>query len=366
MNVNLDLITPLWTADATKKARHVEGTGLAGSLRWWYEALVRGLGGWACDPAGEDGRCGLDGEAYSKRRRQGCEHAGEGHLCPACEAKALAECGLCPACQVFGATGWARTFRLAVHDGTQPGYPPAGRGRVRADRRNARGEQPAYYFPPGRVGPLTLTLLPRRPDDTEAIPLLLGLLEFIRRNAGLGAKTNLGYGIFDWKVLPEVQPDATAFAAEIARRARVGQQGGAGRWPDLREMFFAEVSLRELWKPVDFANFKYDLRAVFRQGKATRGLRRFLLGTVKDDPNQASKIKMALLPDRRTLRVWGWAPEDLREAAGRMNRATVMGLIHRQVRQAGPISCWREFDSARDTVSRFTGPEAYLRSLMEE
>ena len=363
MNVNLDLITPLWTADATKKARHVEGTGLAGSLRWWYEALIRGLGGWACDPS--EGHCELEVEEFTRRRQRGCEHAGAGRLCLACERQALAACGLCPACQVFGATGWARTFRLAVHDGTQPGYPPAGRGRVRADRRNARGEQPAYYFPPGRVGPLTLTLLPRRPDDTEAIPLLLGLLEFIRRNAALGAKTNLGYGLFKWEEQPANLLSAEAFATLMARRAGVGRRGSTGRWPDLREMFFAEVSLRELWKPVDFANFKYDLRAAFRQGKATRGLRHFLLGTVKDDPNQASKIKMALLPGSRTFRVWGWTPEDLREAAGRMNRATVMGLIHRQVRRAGPISRWREFDSSRDTVRRFTGPEAYLHSLME-
>jgi CRISPR-associated protein Cmr1 len=55
-------------------------TGLLGSIRWWFEVLVRGLGGSACDPS--DTQC------------QDREH--------------------CVVCELFGCTGWARKFRFDV------------------------------------------------------------------------------------------------------------------------------------------------------------------------------------------------------------------------------------------------------------
>jgi len=344
----------------------------------WSAASAGGTKPWACDPT--EGHCELKVEEFTRRRRCGCEHAGVGRLCPACERQALAECGLCPACQVFGATGWAKTFTIATGDGTGEGYPPTGQGRVETtgNRLNQKKKQPsAWYFPRGRPGPLSLTLLPRRPNDGETVPLLLGLLEFIHRNAALGARTNLGYGLFEWEERPANLPSAETFAALVARRAGIGRRGGTGRWPDLREMFFAEVHLGESWEPADFVNFKYDLRAAFRDGRTIqrllpnthqrRQLRHFLLGTVRDDPNQASKIKMALLPDRRTLRVWGWVPEDLtKEATGKMSRKAVMDVLGREIARQGALTRWREFDSGRDTANRFTDSTAYLRSLMEE
>lgn len=39
---------PLWTGGANGKAERIQITGLLGSLRWWYEALVRG---WEDTPA---------------------------------------------------------------------------------------------------------------------------------------------------------------------------------------------------------------------------------------------------------------------------------------------------------------------------
>lgn len=44
MKTALRFLPPLWTADAGKTPQRAVGTGLIGSLRWWYEALVRGLG----------------------------------------------------------------------------------------------------------------------------------------------------------------------------------------------------------------------------------------------------------------------------------------------------------------------------------
>ena len=344
MQATVELETPLWTADASKQTRRAVGTGLIGSLRWWYESLVRGLGGWACDPTDADARCPPRNATVTPENVSAV---------------------LCPACQLFGATGWAKTFTLAVTDHTQPDYPPTGRGTVQTTggRLNHRGDHSAWYFDhPGRVGPLTLTLLPRRPDDTGTVSLLFGLLEFIRRNAALGAKTGLGYGLFTWETPPPGLPAADDWVEMLAARASTGRRGPNGRWPDLRQMFFATVNLGESWTFSDFANFKYDLRAAFRGKGIPNQVRHFLLGQVSRNDNQATKIKMALLPDKRTLRLWGWVPDNLSDE---FSRDQAMSILHKQITRLGRVSHWREFNSKRDTKAQYTDGPDYLRSLME-
>ncbi len=85
-------LTSIWTGDAQSKNQRTIPTGIIGSLRWWYEVLVRGLGGKACDPTSEV-RC------PSKNVK---EPDKPGHHCVACE--------------LFGCTGWARKFRLMILD----------------------------------------------------------------------------------------------------------------------------------------------------------------------------------------------------------------------------------------------------------
>ncbi|HON06784.1 MAG TPA: type III-B CRISPR module RAMP protein Cmr1 [Verrucomicrobiota bacterium] len=78
--VTIKPLTPLWTGDADRNCRTLRETGIIGSLRWWYEALIRGLGGTACDPTST--KCANDIH--------------------------------CDACELFGCTGWARKFRLEI------------------------------------------------------------------------------------------------------------------------------------------------------------------------------------------------------------------------------------------------------------
>jgi len=85
MEIKLRTLTPLWTGGVDQTPDRLHETGLIGSLRWWYEALVRGFGGYACDPTSED-RCPDNG----------------GNRCVACE--------------LFGCTGWGRKFRLQALD----------------------------------------------------------------------------------------------------------------------------------------------------------------------------------------------------------------------------------------------------------
>ncbi len=86
LTVTLETLTPIWTGGVDQNCDRLHETGLIGSLRWWYEALVRALGGYACDPTSPD-RC--------PEQKTG-KH--------------------CVACELFGCTGWARKFRLLVQD----------------------------------------------------------------------------------------------------------------------------------------------------------------------------------------------------------------------------------------------------------
>ncbi|GIX47780.1 MAG: hypothetical protein KatS3mg131_1991 [Candidatus Tectimicrobiota bacterium] len=120
LRVELRTRTPLWTGGAGGTMDRIHETGILGSLRWWYEAIVRGLGGTACDPASGSQKC-----QYNSRDRQSPEEQ------------------LCFACYVFGATGWRRRFSLkVVEDRTKPAL----------DVR-LRPEHPPSEPPPGLVPP---------------------------------------------------------------------------------------------------------------------------------------------------------------------------------------------------------------------
>lgn len=84
--------TPLWTGNVDRKNERLITTGLLGSIRWWCEVLVRGLGGSACDPTDDD---------ESKR-------------CPAAGVSAGDARHHCVVCELFGCTDWARKFRFDV------------------------------------------------------------------------------------------------------------------------------------------------------------------------------------------------------------------------------------------------------------
>ncbi len=49
--ISLRTLTPIWTGGIGGEAHRLRATGIIGSLCWWYEAIVRGLGGQVCDPA---------------------------------------------------------------------------------------------------------------------------------------------------------------------------------------------------------------------------------------------------------------------------------------------------------------------------
>lgn len=190
----------LWTGDVDGKGERVIPTGLLGSIRWWCEVLVRGLGGAACDPTDGDSRC-----------PEGVQR--------------------CPVCELFGCTGWARKFRFEVID--------SARSVLRQEIR--KGTR------------FVLRFTPLRPMAREEWALLDLTLRLIAGYGAMGGKTVLkpseesrranlphhrDYGLVDIERRPVIEPASRSQLASYVRDQR---------WRRPPEGGFAWASLTNFW-----------------------------------------------------------------------------------------------------------------------
>ena len=218
MEIEIRTITPLWTGGVHGVVDRIHETGILGSLRWWYEAFVRGLGGQACDPS--QGKCSFDAEKYKKSKATD-------------ERQRLRDAGLCDVCQVFGATGWRRRFQLVVEeDRTVPLWEPGDEMlNIRPPDRN-RG----WFLPPGRMGKLRLRLT----GNDEVLSLLSTLFLFLEKWGNIGAKPQLGYGIFEIINRQEIRERVleTKNGKSIWKWETLSNQSPESGLPDLRQFGF--------------------------------------------------------------------------------------------------------------------------------
>ncbi len=199
MLIEIKTLTPIWTGgiDAGKMDR-IREIGIIGSLRWWYEALVRALGGEVCGPSKPN--------------------------CPNSNNK------MCDVCIVFGATGLRRRFRLEIaEDETQPAW--------KRDEKmlNIRppGRTRGWYLPPGRVGSFKLSLH----GDPQVLSLLASLFLFLEKWGNLGAKPQLGYGVFSILNRETVIEYARKWEWRTLNSAQ-STRNSSDRLPDLRHFGF--------------------------------------------------------------------------------------------------------------------------------
>ncbi len=193
--------SPIWTGDADRKGERMVTTGLLGSLRWWFEVLVRGLGGSACDPTEPDGRCPDKNDKH------------------------------CVVCELFGCTGRARKFRFDVLDES---------GKI---KRNQIQKGKAFRF---RFTPL-------RPICEEEWALLDLTLRLIAGYGAIGGKTvfkpsdekdrerephHQDYGLFD---VIETRPDCRRVSKQDLQRYL------ASGWRSADDDDFSWASLNSFW-----------------------------------------------------------------------------------------------------------------------
>lgn len=375
---HLKTLTPLYTGNVRGLRQRLRGTGLMGSLRWWLEVIVRGLGGRACK-VGEDG----------------CRE------------------NPCDVCRVFGRTGEAKLFKIqlskppstlntpSIHFPTQP---TGGRG---------------WHVEPGFYGDdLLLRFILRRPAviDGDRAPLYdwWPALELAARWGGLGAKTQLGFGVVDVERGPE-PPPPESFGKVID-----GLPEGNGydrSLPDLRDFFFAKVTFappggnwyeriaceprgrdvsRDLhlkgMVPVSFAA-KYALRYGNDRSSLLAGIgngegpcAKAIFGTVSGKP-RISRFHISWAypagDGNWQFRVWGWIPEAVDECGRGYDRNALLnelkGILENEHDRAGAFwgkvagglsddvyirVDWCEFKSqgARDP-NQYADERAFLKEL---
>lgn len=184
--MQIKTLTPLWTGNVDGKCKTIKETGIIGSLRWWYEALVRGLGGYACDPT-SDKRCELNYKKFDNSIKNGRSIQ-----------ESLDE-QICPVCQLFGCTGWKRRFKLELNSEKLLNAPFI----IAKPNESQRPVFLGYYDKTGKayknkgglVGGFEFDLIPENEGNID----LLGLLLQLSIDWGLGAMTQKGFGVLSSK-----------------------------------------------------------------------------------------------------------------------------------------------------------------------
>ncbi|MFA5150596.1 MAG: type III-B CRISPR module RAMP protein Cmr1 [Candidatus Omnitrophota bacterium] len=168
--------TPIWTGGIEGICDTIHETGIIGSMRWWYEVVLRGLDVFACDPTSAEQRCPNEITIGNQKQNQWCN-----------------------ACDLFGMTGRQRKFKINIIRGN-PVYQPKEIGDD--ERINIKPSNPprdtGWYLRAGRISSkkglsFTITSL-ATPEPTQKVKVLLCLLS---KWAGIGARQQHGYGIFE-------------------------------------------------------------------------------------------------------------------------------------------------------------------------
>lgn len=189
-------LADIWTGNAERRGDRLITVGLLGSLRWWFEIVVRGLGGFACDPSDPEMRCP---DKAGKR---------------------------CVVCEFFGCTGWARKFRFEVLDE---------KGQI---KQKAIRERELFK----------LNFIPLRPVSDEEWALLELTLLFISEYAAISGKTvfkpseekgreDRDFGLIQIQDRLKVQKEYKELKEYVAQE----------RWRKADQSDFAWASLQNFW-----------------------------------------------------------------------------------------------------------------------
>ncbi len=338
MRLHIKTLTPLWTGGVLPgQMDRIHETGIIGSLRWWFEAIMRGLEGDVCDPT-SDNRC--------PRSRNGKDE-------------------FCSVCQVFGATGQRRKFRLSLGDGealfkdnARDILIPSGRIHTRSQLR-AGGWYLMSNSVMGDEIPLRIISL----AATDVSIHLRPVFSLIDRHAAIGAKVSSGYGVL--RFCENGQPIQVQSLSDLSSRPQPARQHTL---PDIRDCFFAKIrfqtptanpswwqnvrGIAQSWNgqvkdgqnqvyvyrsnPQDHQQAQRNLQTavqggllplapavrnylrfqwlptLFRSGQAPQILERYLFGYTSRQENIASKVNVShayqLDNSGWEFRVWGWIP----------------------------------------------------------
>lgn len=383
MEVTIKTLTPLWTGgvDAGKCDR-IHETGILGSLRWWMEVLVRGVGGQVKDPTTEnpEHRSSLDPKKFDAKIYHQFQTEAE-------RRQYLRDAGLCDVSQIFGATGWKHRFRLEVQEVNVSDA--SIQHLVKADRtytdKQNKQKIPTWYFPEAKfpnapkMGTFILKIQSLHPDFKPEI--IGGLIQFIAGWSALGARPQMGFGVIQ---VEGSRIDTQCFCNWL-QEIKGEHKDLDPELPSLQNIFLAKIQPKDsstAFTEQDTFNLKYDLRTLFRPkaGKPDnlKSLRHFIMGAAPDDKKgskaeddrQAAKIKISRpYKDKHGneyIRVWGWIPTEAEVYKNGWDRKRIVDTIYEHLKANYTLHNWREMNSERDTVTaNQTNIQAFLRSLLQ-
>ncbi len=408
MGIKLKTLTPIWTGDIDSKSDSLQSTGIIGSLRWWTEAILRGMDKFACDPVEDD-------------------------PCPTNEEIAQ----YCPACLIFGATGMRRMFRLHMSGGKKTF--DVGTINLKPDKRN-RG----WYLGSGLIGKINLDVISLDKNFEEN--LILVPLTVAAKWGAIGARTQHGYGVVELENCPEIKFDSFRETLEaLLKKERLGslkieeRSGDNISLPNIKEMFFAKVQFEadnSWWKEVD--GIRQALNPIDRRGRldeekqiqntriltewfnsgyvpitpaiknwlrygkkiktkngrdlqvspfneiSNKEISQWLFGSSDENNKTASKINLScayrINNSLWEFRIWGWIPES--SPSNGFDRKGFFDSLKKSLDGNGSanipwnnllgsktkdhkLKIWREFNSNRDTVKqKENNIDSYLQSLL--
>jgi len=214
IRIKIKTLTPIWTGGVDRGCVRVHETGILGSLRWWYEAIVRGLGGYACDPTDESAKC----KEYDFKRGPK---------------------SVCAACYLFGCMGWARKFRFEIRGDNSNKLGALVQQRIRANQT------------------LWLVFRPIRPVNLVEITLFWRTVQLISKYGAISARTvfkpsevtdnnrkthHQDFGLI--KLISSV-PTNLSTKSRVEQYARGFRPRGSGNseWPNLKNFWFINKTL---------------------------------------------------------------------------------------------------------------------------
>lgn len=220
MEFKLKALTPMWTGGVERNDNSIlHLTGIKGSIRWWYEVLIRGLAGYACDPSEDNKRCTLELKKLKELKKEGKT-----------EEEALNSL-ICPACQMFGCTNWGGKFILRIEDNSESVI----------TRQIKRG------------GPFTLKFIERKILTLCEKKLLPATIKLIVEYGAIGGKTvlkpsevpykncesywkhnHVDYGLLDYQNGPIASNRPSKFADNDKLSTNEPD------WPDLSNFWFVK------------------------------------------------------------------------------------------------------------------------------
>ncbi len=186
IEVKLKTLTPLWTGNVDRGSPSLKESGIIGSLRWWYETLLRAYGKDACDPT--DSKCNT-----------------EKHCC---------------ACELFGCTGWSRKFRLEIDSKLKPTQ------QLRIGNR----------YVSGLFGEFNLRIFPLRDICINEKRYFSKAFRAIHEYGALGARASQGNGVV---YLEKIEGLESPIEKENASRSASAKNNV----PVLSDFFFSKFQL---------------------------------------------------------------------------------------------------------------------------